>query len=171
MKISETTNLLIDQLILVISQMDDHEFSRPLELYNGSSIGMHFRHIYDFYGCLINHCQKGSIDYALRDREASIEKNPLIMINKLQQLKAGLSYMDEKEVVNVYSDFEFDDHSRAEVKSSVGRELLYAYDHAVHHLAIIKLGIKQTFPHIDIDKNMGVASSTIRYQEHQTHQH
>jgi hypothetical protein len=54
--------------------------------------------------------------------------------------------------------------TRPMATSSIGRELLYAYDHAVHHLAIIKLGIKAEIPDVEIDSNIGVAASTLRHQ-------
>ena len=51
------------------------------------------------------------------------------------------------------------------ISSSVGRELMYAYDHAIHHLAMIKIGMQIDFPMIEISKNLGVAPSTLKYRK------
>jgi hypothetical protein len=36
------------------------------------------------------------------------------------------------------------------------------YDHAVHHLAIIKIGIRCSFPQWIIDRDLGVSPSTLK---------
>ena len=46
--------------------------------------------------------------------------------------------------------------------SSVGRELGFAAHHAIHHLAMIKIGLRCHFPHIQIDRDLGVSPSTIK---------
>lgn len=51
------------------------------------------------------------------------------------------------------------------VESNIGRELLYVTEHAVHHMAILKMGIVHSFCHIQFEENFGVAESTINYQQ------
>ena len=51
-----------------------------------------------------------------------------------------------------------------DVSSSFFRELTYLIEHTIHHLAIIKIGLNEVYPAIEIPKNFGVAHSTIRYQ-------
>jgi hypothetical protein len=69
--------------------------------------------------------------------------------------------------LKVVADFSTNkDSFRPQVDSSVGRELMYAFDHAIHHIAIIKIGIKAAFPQIQIPQEIGVAPSTIRYHSH-----
>jgi len=40
--------------------------------------------------------------------------------------------------------------------------LLFFYDHAIHHLAIIKIGLLCHFPHVQAEKDLGVSPSTIK---------
>jgi len=42
------------------------------------------------------------------------------------------------------------------------RELQYNIEHAVHHLAIIKIGVKTLEDSFKLDDNFGIAASTIR---------
>ncbi len=161
--ISEVTEQLIDQLINVIGQMDSKGYSKPLPIFNGSSIGKHFRHIHDFYASLINCSSSGVIDYCKRKRDADLETIPQIIIQRFEEIKNEISRLNEDKEVEVHGDFEFSDGSRPNALSSLGREMLYTYDHGVHHLAIIKLGLRAEFPDIQIDESMGVAASTLRY--------
>ena len=41
---------------------------------------------------------------------------------------------------------------------------MFAYDHALHHLAIIKMGLLSAFPQIKVDENMGVSPATLKNQ-------
>lgn len=162
-RISDVTVKLLDQLLNVIEQLNNEEYSRPLPIFNGSSIGKHFRHIHDFYACMINCATKGVIDYCERTRDENLETIPQMIVDRFHKMKGEIKELNEGQQVEVFGDFEFDDGSRPNAHSSVAREMLYAYDHGVHHLAIIKLGLRAEFPHIQIDESMGVAASTLRY--------
>ena len=56
------------------------------------------------------------------------------------------------------------DDERPVYISSMGRELQYAFDHAIHHLAIIRMGLETHFPEIPVDKDLGVAPSTLKFR-------
>ena len=43
------------------------------------------------------------------------------------------------------------------------RKPMYAYDHAVHHLAMIKIGMKEACPAVRVGKNIGAAPSTVKH--------
>ena len=164
MTISKATSSILDQLIDVIKQMSSEDYIRPLEIYNGSTIGKHFRHIHDFYSCLIQGSRIGCIDYCQRDRNEALELQPEEISMSFSNMKEDIASLDTSKDIDIYGDFEYMNGTRPMATSSIGRELLYAYDHAVHHLAIIKLGIKAEIPDVEIDSNIGVAASTLRHQ-------
>ena len=60
----------IDQVLL---QLSDEEMARPSDLLFGSSVGQHFRHILEFYECLLAHVREGSFSYDRRQRNLLIE--------------------------------------------------------------------------------------------------
>ncbi len=159
---------LIDQIISTIELIDSQDYDRELELYNGSTLGKHFRHIYDFFNCLLQQCECQLVDYCQRDRDAQIESDMDYAKRSFESLKDGLQNIDEDQVITVKADFELEPGVRPVVQTSIGREVMYAYDHAVHHLAIVKIGLRDLYPDKPFDQNMGVAASTIRHQ-HQTH--
>lgn len=164
MNCKQGTDIIIEQMMELLGMIDIDSYARPLQLFNGSSIGQHFRHIIDFYGCVDRGIAVGRIDYAERQRDHRVETEPDYAQGVLQQLNEKLSKVDEFSQVEVVADFSADlNSSRPVVSSTSGRELMYAYDHAVHHLAMIKIGLKVACPEVSINKNLGVAPSTVKH--------
>ena len=58
-----------------------------------------------------------------------------------------------------------DGDEAVELTTSLKRELIYNIEHAVHHMAIIKIAIKESLPHIALPEDFGIAYSTIKYQK------
>lgn len=164
MNCKEGNQQLIIKLIDLVGQFDEHLYGRPLEVLHGASIGQHVRHIIDFYQCLTKGVKNNLVDYAKRDRNTSIERNPGIAIDCLYLIGETLAGFENK-LVYVLSDFSASEYGqRMTVDSTINRELMFVHDHAVHHLAIIKIGIKTNFQHISINEEIGVAPATLRYR-------
>jgi len=165
MSCKEGTRTIAQQIRSLLLQLDQASYARPLDIFNGSSIGQHFRHIIDFYDCLVRGVKSGKIDYASRDRHTNIETDPTVALKKFDDLLTQLDQVDELDRLEVKADFSPNAQAtRPIVASSVGRELMFACDHAIHHLALIKIGLQTTFPELALDPELGVAPSTVRYQ-------
>lgn len=162
------TRIITDQIQELLETLEDRTYSQPLSAFNGSSIGQHIRHIIDFYLCLIRGCEADAtnIDYDKRQRNPKIETNTAVAITTLEHIANAVQRMDAHQITTVNSSFtdsQLEGNSR--IPSSVGRELMYAYDHAIHHLAIVKIGMRVHFPDIAINPNLGVAPSTLKYRK------
>ncbi len=162
---------LIDQIISTMHLITEDQYVTPLDIFNGSTLGKHFRHIHDFFTCLLEQCNNRKLDYAVRKRDRNIEENKSYAIDQFSNIKETLSGLQENQTLKVYADFTLKDGSRPLVNTSLGRELMYAYDHAVHHLAIVKIGLKSIDPSIPLNEEMGIAASTINHQYAITHGH
>jgi hypothetical protein len=160
------TVIITDQVRELLNLIDNKIYCQPLTAFSGSSIGQHIRHVIDFYLCLNRGCGCGNIDYDTRQRNPMIEKDTDVAITELEEISDCIQTLDIYKVVYVNSSFT-DDESEAnsQIPSSIGRELMYAYDHALHHLAMVKIGMKQHFPKIVINNNLGVAPSTLKYRK------
>lgn len=44
---------------------------------------------------------------------------------------------------------------------------MYNIEHTIHHLALIKVGLKLVYPDLDLPNHFGVAPSTIKFQQAQ----
>ncbi|MEL6988758.1 MAG: hypothetical protein AAGK97_13155 [Bacteroidota bacterium] len=153
------------QIADILDKIDAASYKKPLKIFTGSSLGQHFRHILDFYNCVIKASELGFLDYACRERNPRIEtdvnyaKNTFIQINNL------LDKLDFNKEIEVLADVSVSKSvERPVLKSTIGREVLFAFDHAVHHLAMIKMGIKTNFPEIELEDQVGVAPSTLKFQ-------
>jgi len=162
------SNLILRQIGELLSRMNDGQYTKELELYNGSCIGQHIRHIYDFYNSIVRSIEIGELDYADRERNPDIERYTHNAALNFMSLSKIIMSLDEDTLIDVVTEFGIDDlPNRKRVSTSIGRELLYAYDHAIHHLAIVKMGIQTNFPDFFIDAEIGVAPSTIKHKNKQ----
>lgn len=157
---------VLRQIEELISLLDGETYARRLDLFDGSSVGQHMRHILNFYQSLLSGAEGGLLDYSRRERDPRIEADPLIARDLFAAVEASLGALDEKQPLRVIADFlPSEGEERQVVESSVGRELMYAFDHAVHHLAIVKIGLRVVMPGCAIPEDLGIAPSTIKYQK------
>lgn len=162
---ASSSQTIFSQVITLLDMLSDSDYGLALPIFNGSTIGQHFRHILDFYNCVLIGAHHGELNYAHRDRSPSIEVNTSMAKAAFHKLQQDIIKLSDETQLKVHTDF----HSEANtvdviVCSSVGRELMYAYDHAVHHLAIIKIGIRENFNYQGLDESIGVAPSTIMHE-------
>lgn len=151
---------IIRQMDDLLQQIEPHDYRRPLTEFDGSSLGQHFRHILEFFQCLEKGKDKGCIDYASRVRNMLYEDNPLFTARAFSDFAELLESDMEDKTLTVRA--EFGGEERPEYNSTLNRELLFVYDHAIHHLAMIKIGIRCHFPEIKVDRDLGVSPSTIK---------
>ena len=156
---------MVQQIDDLIEKIPDADYQRPLPIFNGSSLGQHFRHILNFYECVLQVKDGDTIDYAKRNRDLMVETNPVYARTSFSQLLQGLTLLKETDPVQVKGDFNVNGEAVSSVLSSIGRELMYAFDHAVHHLAIIRIGLRDLEMESIMGSNQGVAPSTTRHRK------
>lgn len=149
------------QVLHLLDQVQPDQYAFPLDVLNDASLGQHFRHILEFYHCVLAGVASNLVDYASRKRDQMLEQDLGYAIGAYQQLEEDLSGLDENTMISVKADFSAS--FRPIVQSTIGRELMFAYDHAVHHLAIIKIGLQHSLPGLVFDQNLGVAPSTLKH--------
>ncbi len=154
---------IVRQMDDLLQQIEPHDYRRPLPEFDGSTLGQHFRHILEFFQCLEKGIGNGCIDYASRERNMLYEDNPLFAARAFSDFTELLETAIEDKTLTVKA--EFGGEERPEYNSTLGRELLFVYDHAIHHLAMIKIGIRCNFPAIKVDRDLGVSPSTIKSRQ------
>jgi uncharacterized damage-inducible protein DinB len=155
---------ILDQLSVAIGQLTETEFIRPSETLSGSSIGQHLRHTLEFFICLEQGCDKGVINYDKRGHDKLIESDKevaLLAIDRIRQFILKQA-QDKSLVLEVGYDLNSDEN--VSVQTNYFRELTYNIEHAVHHMAIMKIGIREVAPRTSIPADFGVAASTLRYR-------
>lgn len=162
MEIIKNSNLTLSQLGELVNSLSQDEFTLKLNILNGSTVGQHIRHIIEFYVEFIDGYETGVVCYDNRKRNLDFETNQSLIISKLNDIISTLGEFDLTQDLKIKSNHGLNELEETISNSSVMRELVYALDHTVHHLAIIKIAIQVEFSHIELNKDMGIAPSTLR---------
>jgi hypothetical protein len=155
-----------NQIDIVIQSLDGEQFTTPLPMLSGATIGKHTRHIIDAFATVERGINQSEISFDERTRDLRTENDRAFASNLMKQFATKIEVADVNRKIILLNDF-----SHAEKKeiirteTTLGRELIYAIEHAIHHLAIIKIGIEQCLG-IPLPSGFGVAPSTIRFQSH-----
>lgn len=166
MNVKQDATDVIEQVCDLLHRLDDDMYAQPLEVFSDSTIGQHVRHIYGFYACLIKGAKEGLINYDKRERDLRIQTETHYCDDCFCDLISDIHALDLYQPVKVLQGMNAPDEPNGEaMTSSVGRELLYAFEHSIHHLAIVKMGLRVHFPDFEVNPNLGVAPSTIEYRE------
>ena len=130
-----------------------------------SSIGMHIRHIIEFYQELLKTLEGFSdnhLCYDNRQRDLTLEANKQAAIDALETIKATLSTMKQTDTAIKMSVITAPIQPMSTITTTLHRELYHLIDHTTHHMAIIKMIAQDQ--NIILDQNFGVASATLSQQ-------
>lgn len=161
-------NLL--QLSVLLKAIKPETYVAKLPILSGNSIGQHVRHMLEFYQCLFNQSGSGMVNYDLRKRDLILEEDPNIAIGVIEHLISELNARSIRADKLVLEN-DFSDNGKPEmdrISTSYERELAYCLEHAIHHQALIKVGLHVLELKHLAEQSFGVAPATIRYQNSPT---
>lgn len=154
-QLGELQNLLV--------QLSVKLYQEPQDVVSGATIGQHVRHILEFYICIEKGIKSGTVSYDDRDRQKEIEEDPSFTINVISELKCFLQAIQNTNIeIEFLANYSLLEDQSCSIKSNLERELAYALDHTIHHMAILKIALKVGDPSIFINNKFGVAPSTLR---------
>jgi len=152
-------NKTLNELLDLLSQISDSDYSCPCRDLSNATIGEHTRHIIEMFQCLENQYENGIVNYDIRKRDYLIQTNTDFarecILQILNQIEKPNKSLQLQQIV---------DGSTLLIDSNYNRELLYNLEHCIHHQALIKVAVIQSET-IKIDENFGVARSTIEYRK------
>ncbi|PKB17316.1 hypothetical protein [Flavobacterium sp. 5] len=152
-------NNSLDELINLLNQLSEKEYSKSCFELSGSSIGQHSRHIVEMFQCLIRNYDSGIVNYDKRERNIMIQTNIGFAVQMILDIENSIS----KENKNIELQQTIDGNE-VNIQSNYHRELLYNLEHCIHHQALIKVAILKC-ENVAVDENFGVARSTIEYRK------
>ncbi len=166
LKTNQQTNIMLtnsitkclDEMILLLNQLCDIEYSKKREHLSNATIGEHTRHIIEMFQCLEKNYKSGLVNYDKRERNLKIETHTDFAIEKINEIKNNLR-RENKEIQLE----QLVDEKEIKIESNYFRELLYNLEHCIHHQALIKVAVLQC-EQVQVDENFGVARSTIEYR-------
>ena len=160
-----STSLL--QLKSFLLSIEDSHYTSCSELLLGASIGQHVRHVLEFYVCFQDGFSSGVVNYDLRKRDLSIEQNKFVAIELIETITSWILEAEAKILV-LEGSYGFNSEQVFSITSHFDRELVYNVEHAVHHMAIIKIAGVSLYQY-SFPNNFGLADSTLTYQANHVH--
>ncbi|MBX7242164.1 MAG: hypothetical protein K1X92_10480 [Bacteroidia bacterium] len=158
---------IIEQIEYLAENLNDSQFSEPLQVLNNASIGKHIRHIIDVFETVASGADQESISFDKRSRNTSVENDKSLAVNTLKHWSDIIEKMNLNKKVLLVNNFSLEtEEDDICTETTLIRELVYAIEHAIHHLAIIKIGASQSFG-LSFSSDFGVAPSTIRHYKQQ----
>lgn len=156
----------LEEINILLEKLPEELFIRPKEVLSGSSIGQHFRHILEFYICLIKGLDTGIISYDSRERNIEIETDKNTASKIIMEIIYFFNSVQcNRNLIFSASYSSISGEPNTEISTTLYREFAYALDHTIHHLAIVKIALSEEKETAIISKNLGVAPSTIRYRD------
>lgn len=152
-------NKALDELVCLLNQLSNEDFTSPCKGLSNSTIGEHTRHIIEMFQCLENQYESGIVNYDKRNRDHRIQNDTHFALQCIAEVKNQLEKENKTIVLQQIVDGE-----ELRIDSNYFRELLYNLEHCIHHQALIKVAVLQ-LEHLQIDADFGVARSTIEYRK------
>ncbi|MDN5203978.1 DinB family protein [Fulvivirgaceae bacterium BMA10] len=159
---------VLEQLTDVIVQMKDEDFTRSISTLNHSTIGQHIRHTLEFFTCLADGYITGTVNYDKRKHDKAIEENRDQALTALNSIQRFLQATEENVTFCLEINYEIDKELNCQVETNLDRELVYNIEHAIHHMAIVRIGLNEICPYVSIPQHFGVANSTVKYKKEVT---
>jgi uncharacterized damage-inducible protein DinB len=165
MQLTNACLAILKQLSDLVGQLNDADFTKPSKALSHSTVGQHLRHTIEFFICLEEGYQKGIVNYDKRSHDKLIETDRFIALDNLSRIHHFISLQQIDRPLQLEVGYHTSDECCISVATNYWRELTYNIEHAVHHMAIMKIGVHEVSPHITLPPDFGVAVSTIRYKK------
>jgi hypothetical protein len=162
MQLQQAVNNVFEQLTATLQQLSPGEYAQPCKSLYSNTIGQHVRHIIELFQCLEKGYADGKVDYEKRKRDVLIEADKKVAEKLLNEIHTVLNKPNKELVLEAC----YDDTSneRITLATNYYREIAYNLEHTIHHMALIRTGIREV-SNISVPDDFGVATSTLKYRE------
>jgi len=162
--VAAAVSAILDQCSRFIQALPPDVYTRTSQSIKGGTIGKHVRHTVDHFAAALACLDtRQPIDYDRRSREVPMETAPAVAIQAIDALRRRVESLDDRALrgpVQIQVMLTADG-AEATLDSSLGRELHFAFHHAVHHHAMLK-AIACEFG-VEPAPEFGLAPSTLNY--------
>ena len=162
MQIHSTIKFSFQQLIDSIEQLTTEQYTTPSSMLFQATIGQHVRHIIELFLCLNKGYATDIVNYEKRNRDLRIETDKAFACDLLFEIAHNLDQPDKSLLLE--ANYHETLHDEMIIFTTYYREVLYNLEHTIHHMALIRVGIKE-LTNIELPSNYGVAASTIKYKK------
>jgi uncharacterized damage-inducible protein DinB len=149
----------------LLAEISDEAYVRKVVVAFDASIGGHYRHCLDHFNTLLEAAAAGDLNYDHRERGTLVENDRFAALNATRELRAAYENLNPDFLarhLDVTCKTSYSTSGSQISPSTVGREVMYAVAHAVHHYALI--GVMAGIMEVKLPAGFGVAPSTLRHQ-------
>jgi len=162
MELQKAVHQVFLQLSGSLDELEAEQYTHPCKNLSGNTIGQHVRHIIEMFLCLENGYQSGEVDYEKRKRDHRIETDKVFAGGLLPEIIRGISKENKPLfLLTYYDDLQVEPKK---IGTNYFREIAYNLEHTIHHMALIRVGLRE-IGDIPVDDSYGVASSTLKYRK------
>ena len=151
---------------LLLAEISDETYVHKVVVAFDASIGGHYRHCLDHFNTLLEAANAaGDLNYDHRERGTLVENDRFAALNATCELRAAYEKLNPDFLsrhLNVTCKTSYSTSGSQVSPSTVGREVMYAVAHAVHHYALI--GVMAGIMDVKLPAGFGVAPSTLKHQ-------
>lgn len=155
---------ILAQLANVVNEISEEDFSKH-SLSLNATVGQHLRHTLEFFICLEQGYELGVVNYDKRIHNKTMENDKQIALHTINQIRDFVMNKPGDKALKLEVGYQPDNDEVVTIDTNYLRELTYNIEHAVHHMAIMKIGIREVAGYVTLPSDFGVAVSTIRYKE------
>jgi len=162
MHLQLAVNNVFVQLSETVKQLTPEQYVQQCGNLGNNTIGQHMRHIIELFQCLETGYPYNIVNYEKRKRDIAIETNRDLALDLLQDIYTKLDKPDKEMVLEAcYDELSTEAIS---IPTNYFREVAYNLEHTIHHMALIRVGIKEVAD-ITLPEEFGVASSTVKHRK------
>jgi hypothetical protein len=162
MELQKAVRKVFLQLSDSLDQLGEDQYDYPCKNLSGNTIGQHVRHIIEMFQCLEEGYPGGEVDYEKRNRDKRIETDKTFATGLLRDIIHQISKENKPLfMLTYYDDLQAEPEN---ISTNYFREIAYNLEHTIHHMALIRIGLRE-IGDIPVDDSYGVASSTIKYRQ------
>ncbi len=149
----------------LLTAISDEHYTRKITVAFNASLGGHYRHCLDHFRALLEAAAGGDLNYDHRERGTLVETDRFAALNATRELGEDYAILDAAflaRTLKVTCKTSYSSGGSQASRSTVGREIMYAVAHAVHHYALI--GVMGGIMGLNLPAGFGVAPSTLKHQ-------
>ena len=149
----------LNNLHVLLYRLTDEQYVFQSRMLSQATIGQHVRHVIELVQCLVLEYDHGTVDYDKRKRDRRIETDRAFALEQLTHLNQSIEKPEKRLRLSVRSS-----SGQFTVVTGYNREIFYNTEHAIHHMALIKVALKEMELEI-VDDSFGVAYATTQYNQ------
>ncbi|MGK7395830.1 MAG: hypothetical protein ACNS62_14725 [Candidatus Cyclobacteriaceae bacterium M3_2C_046] len=156
---------VLNQMSSALEQVKPEDFTKPIDLLHQATIGQHSRHILEFFSCLIDGSRQSHLNYDLRQRDQHMQNDKAATLAKIDHIKQQINAANLSEKLLLEVNYSPNRDEMQNIETNFLRELVYNIEHAIHHMALLRIGLNRIAPYVKLPEEFGLARSTLYYRK------